>query len=341
MKTYHLIVIVILGVFNTAKGQALDSASYGNDEYRPVMGGGQRVNRSAKAPLNELIQRLEKPWQLVWTGKAYWIGYTDDMYLIADHKNEAIPLLVNFIDTATNVKAQKGGLYTLHLIGIDEKVAGRFSENFVNKKARTALLRYLNDKSLHETVVYLLMRDPWLSDIPKLMDYLCKPDRDYSKVLSALQRYEFDNKPIGQIIDTNITNKQIDISHTGNNTPEPAYSIDELISYQTALGSRFLVDREIEKSHEWINGKVRLSKMKLYKNSEQFGFGFSFLIRDGFNFCEFQESFFYTFHDHKLTIYGPIKTRQIWINWWNKLSDRERELFFAYRHIPFSEKYKQ
>jgi len=304
------------------------------------MGGGQKVNRGTKAPLNELIKRLEKPWQFVETGKAYWIGYTDDMYLIADYKNDAIRPLVNFIDTAKNIKAREGGLYTLHLIGIDEKVVGRFSENFVNKDARLALLQYLNDNSLHETVVYLLMRDPWLSDIPQLMEYLSKHTGDYSKLLSALQRYDFKGKPIGQNIDPDMVNKEVTVFYPDSQATTTINRIAELVSYQKEFVSRFQIDNEIIQSSDWIKSNAELSKIKTKKTDEPFGFSFSFLIRDVFNFCDFQESFFYTFSNHKLTLYGPTKTRQIWLDWWSKASEIDKNQFYAFRHIPFNERYK-
>ena len=334
MKTYVLIILV-LTTLNRVKAQIPDSAYYGDDEYRAVMGGGQKVNYDTKTSINELIQRLEKPWELVETGKAYWIGYTNDMYSIAQYKDRAIPLLVNFIDTATNLKAREGGLYTLHLIGIDRKVAGRFVENFSRKDARIALLRYLNNKSLNQTVVYLLMRDPWLSDIPQLMDYLSKSGPDYSKVLSALQRYNFINKPIGQEIDTDITNKHITIV---NSDPYEYNSIYELISYQKGLGSSFVIDTEISQSPEWTNGKTKLSRIKTHNSSEQFGFSFSFFIGDVFNFCDFQSSFFYRYQDRKIIVYGPVKTRQIWLDWWNKAPDSEKLRFYSYVHPSFDKR---
>jgi len=340
MKIYFFIVLSLLAISNTVKGQTIDSASYGNENFRAVMGGGERVNHDTKTPLIKLIQKLEEPWELVPTFKAYWIGYTDNMYSIADYKNEAIPFLVKFIDTATNNKARIGGLYALHLIGIDEKVEGRFSENFVRKNARVAIIRYLNDRSLNETVIFLLMRDPWLSDIPQLMDYLSQHNKNYSKVLSALQRYDFGNKPVAQEIDPDLLSKKITILHTDSNPPSSRYSIDKLIAYQKEFGQRFFVDREIEESPEWQESKDRLSKMKNYKRFEDFEFGFSFAVGDVFNFCNFQESFFYTFGDHKLNLYGPIKTREIWLDWWNKLADKNKTVFYSYVHPSFAERYK-
>ncbi|HTK19636.1 MAG TPA: hypothetical protein VL442_08995 [Mucilaginibacter sp.] len=337
MKTYFL-TIIMLGVLTAAQAQIVDSASYGNEEYRAVMGGGQKVHYDTITPLNGLIQRLQKPWHFVPTYKAYWIGYTDDMYSIARYKDQAIPLLINFIDTSKNLKAREGGLYTLHLIGIDRKVAGRFTENFSRKDARIALLRYLNDKQLNKPALYLLMRDPWLSDIPELMDYLSQSGRDYSKALGALQRYEVKNKPIGQAIDTDILSKKVTISYQDSNRTNPYQSIFELISYQKELGSSIMIDREISQSPEWVKGKSELSKIKIRQMTEPFKFSFSFFIGEVFDFSDFQDKFFYIFSDHKLVIYGPVKTRQIWLDWWGRLTDKEKQRFYSYVHPSFDKR---
>jgi len=74
------------------------------------------------------------------TGKAYWIGYTDDMYSIAAHNDAAIPPLLELIEQTKNPKAAYGAVLTIHLIGIERTVKGRFYEEFKNKKARAALL---------------------------------------------------------------------------------------------------------------------------------------------------------------------------------------------------------
>ena len=77
-----------------------------------------------------LIQRLEEDWREVETGKAYWIGYTKDMYSIAAHGDDAIYPLLSFIKKAKSNRAKYGAILSLHLIGIDRKIAGRFYEEF-------------------------------------------------------------------------------------------------------------------------------------------------------------------------------------------------------------------
>jgi len=340
MKTYFFIGLFFIGHILASKAQVLDVAPNGRQNIRAIEGGGEQVSVDTKTPVIDLIQRLEKPWQFVETGKAYWIGYTNDMYSIASYKDTAILLLINFIDTAKNIQARLGGIYTIHLIGINSKIVGRFIEDFSDKKAREAILRYLDDKSLHETIVSLLMRDPWFSDIPAFMNYLSMPGRDYSKVLSALARYEFDNRPIGQKIDSAMISSEIPVLHPDTNPYSAANPIDALFSYEKAFGSRFIVDAEITQSSDWVKRKTTLSESKSY-NTEQFGFSFSFLMGEIFNYCDFQDSYFYTFKNHTLTVYGPVKTRQIWLDWWSNLSDNEKSKFYSFVHLPIVERFKK
>lgn len=279
-------------------------------------------------PLSELIKKLEKPWDFNETFKAYWIGYTDDMYSIALYKDKAIEKLTDFIDTSHNVHAKDGALYTLHLIGINFRVVGRFSEDFEDKNAREALLKYLDDKELNETVMFLIMRDPWLSDIPKLMEYLSEPDRDYAKVLSALQRYAFKGKPFDQEIKDTIFNKGIDIASPDASIMQSMYA---LIAFQNELKPYLIVDNEIIESKEW---KKSLSELAVRKTQiEKLSFEYFISWDRDFSYCEFNKPYYYRFIDHKVEIYGPIKARQIWLDWWQGLQQSEKKKLFSSNHV--------
>jgi len=341
MKTYFFICFFLFAITLASNAQVIDAAPSGVKNIRAVEGGGEQVAIDTKTPLLTLIQRLEKPWKFVQTGKAYWIGYTNNMYSIANYKDRAIPLLVNFIDTAKSFRARLGGLYTLHLIGINSKIVGRFVEDFSDKKARKAILRYLNDKSLNTEVVSLLMRDPWLSDIPLFIEYLSESGRDYSMVLGALNRYDFNNKPMGQKIDRDILRKEIPILYTDTNPSRPSNPVYSFISYEKAFGSSFTIDDEITQSVEWLRGKKELKTNKTYSAEQEFGFSFSFLMGIVFDYVAFQSSYFYTFTNHKFKLYGPIKARRIWLDWWSKLHENEKNKFYSFVHLPIEERFKK
>ena len=65
------------------------------------------------------------------------------MFSIASRGEIAIPTLMEFIKNTPSKKGKIGAIYTLHLIGIDRQIVGRFEEKFVKTEARSALLKLL------------------------------------------------------------------------------------------------------------------------------------------------------------------------------------------------------
>ncbi len=156
-----LFILILTSFSLIARGQVADILPDNIENYRFFEGGSSRVPIDKKTPILTLINRLNSNWQFEETFKGYWIGYTDDMYSIAAHKNDAIRPLMDFIKYTKSYKSKLGALYCLHLIGIDSKIAGRFYEEFVNPKARQALLRLIYNPELTDHVISLLARDPW------------------------------------------------------------------------------------------------------------------------------------------------------------------------------------
>ncbi|HTO15819.1 MAG TPA: hypothetical protein VLZ83_08610 [Edaphocola sp.] len=77
-------------------GQVFDVAPTVKHNILSVEGGGIQVETESLTPLNKLIERLNDNWNFVQTGKAYWIGYTEDMFSIASKGDLAIPALTDF-----------------------------------------------------------------------------------------------------------------------------------------------------------------------------------------------------------------------------------------------------
>lgn len=158
-----------------------------------------------KTPLEQLIKRLVG-WQEEVTGKAYWIGYNNDMYSIAAYHEKAIQPLLDFIDKSKSGHDKYGAILTIHLIGINSHVAGRFYEEFTNEKAREALLYLLKNEDLQIPILELLIRDPWSSDLPELFKILQGKNTSNSwAFVKALQRYKIKNRPVHQDLPSNFT----------------------------------------------------------------------------------------------------------------------------------------
>ena len=170
------------------KAQLVDRAPNGRQNYRAQEGGSVRVNIDQATSLKNLIEKLDSSWQFVETGKFYWIGYTDNMYSIAAYKDFAIIPLVDHFYSAKSKIGKIGVIFSLHLIGIESEIVGRFTEKFKNKNAREALLRMANEDEYTGTIVSLLGRDPWKSDLPILIGLL-KKNNNCLELVNALFRY--------------------------------------------------------------------------------------------------------------------------------------------------------
>lgn len=166
---YRVIPLIILcSIACLCFSQQTSSSSY----RLATEGSGRNVVVDTVTPTFDLIKMLEQPWTFQSTGKAYYIGYTELMFSIAHRGDQVIDTLMDYYKTTQCGYAHTGIIYTLHLIGIECTIAGRTDESFKSKKARKALLSLIHYGTYNETIAKLLMRDPWLSDIPELMSYL-------------------------------------------------------------------------------------------------------------------------------------------------------------------------
>lgn len=319
-KIIHIFIVLIIGL--SASAQTDSNSAFDSRNYLAVEGGGYKVPIDSVTTLPQLVSKLATDWKLVMTGKAYYIGYTDDMFSIANHGNQAIPLLTHFIDTTNTAKAKIGALLVLHLIGINSTIAGRVFEEFKNKNAREALLKYLGDTSLHNNVLSLLMRDPWLTDIPTFMAYLELPERDYAKALSALRRYEINNPPLNQPISGSVFQKRVKYKTTGRYRSEQMHG---LISFQKKLEKHLIIDNEITNSTKWANSVKELS---IEKTSTQSISVIHYFYAGFGSFSDFSDLFDYSFDGKTVTVYGPLKAREIWLSWWKSIPKDEKERAF-------------
>jgi hypothetical protein len=111
---------------------------------------------------------------------------------------------LHFIETTNDHYAKTGAVYALHLIGINRKVAGRLNEDFVKKNAREALLYLLKYNDLRKTIMELLIRDPWLSDVPKLFLLLDNEKSSPGPYVNGLLHYRVKEIPLNKAIPEDI-----------------------------------------------------------------------------------------------------------------------------------------
>jgi hypothetical protein len=343
LKLVLFTALLILSVGNqSCKTKKTDTAEQKHTPeyaFRVTRGGPDTIVIDKSISLDDLIIKLNKPWRWAETGADYWIGYTDDMFQIAYHKQAAIEPLINLIKSSDSLKTKTAALFTLHLIGINSTVVGRGVENFCDTLARKAILSFLDDNKLNRDIAFLLKRDPWPMDIPYL-DYLAKPGKDYTYVLSALRKYLLDlnieNRPLFEDLPEEIYNKELTIK-----TDEPDYNhpIADLIALKNALGDRIEIDQEILNSNKWIEGVKSFNKatkedlIQFFSLENGTGKKLKPRILDinsfgsdpGIYFSGWDDSrFYYSYHNNKLFIYSQNKARMILLEWWTFLPLEEK-----------------
>jgi len=215
---YRIILVIICS--------CLWKLSFSQARYRlAAESGGHQIIIDTVSTTRDLIKKLETPWEFQFTGKVYYIGYTDLMFAIAHKGDRVVDTLVDYYKTTQSPAAWSGIIYTLHLIGIKGKIAGRHFETFKSQKACKALLSLLHDGVYNTTIIKLLMRDPWLSDVPELINYLSiEKNIEFTwPVVKALIRYHPPHFCIGQSIN------ELAQNYTITNPEYASYHLDDAI----------------------------------------------------------------------------------------------------------------
>ncbi len=296
------------------------------DTLGPVDKRNKRVERIVKMGLDSLINKLDDNWEFVETGKAYWIGYTDEMYAIATFNDIAIPKLESFIYKSDKLKSITGAIYCIHLIGINTNIAGRFHENFVNKNARNSLLKLACIDSLFPIIIPLLGRDPWQTDLPVL--YKLLQNKNSIELINSLFRYPIKNIPFRE--DINDVNKRIkivlakskdstiyigDVIKVDGYTPN---SLDEFFVYSDKIGVKHKFvpnDRSIKSVCNYY--KCKNDSFDISEITELLGvfFKLSKMKNSFLSFCNFDQKYFhYMKSDDTLVICNLETTRQRWLS---------------------------
>ncbi|MAN28747.1 MULTISPECIES: hypothetical protein [Mesonia] len=311
MKNLLLLNFIILLCSSNLIGQS------SSEVYRIVEGGTKKINIDTKTDLETLILKLENDWELEMTGKRYWIGYTDLMYSIASRKEEAIKPLTDFYNSTSTENGKFGVLYTLHLIGIESNITGRFTESFVNSKARKTILEFVYSKNekIRDLSIELLMRDPWQSDVPILMDAMQKSINDSWTIVNALIRYIDKDAPIQNEINDSLKQRIIEFK-TPDDICDKEFIPNILKSIKSNLSESVYIEKELFKQN--LNG---------YSCTGFQSGRFGELIKDitnnnVFNYCSLGYKVQYYVEDNKVYICSSETAKKRWLDWWkNRQND--------------------
>lgn len=312
-------------------GQVLDVAPTGRQNILQVAGGGIQMKIDSLTELHKLIERLDGDWNFLQTGKGYWIGYTEDMFSIASRGNIAIPALLDFFKNTQSKKGKTGAIYTLHLIGIDRQIVGRFYERFVNPAARTALLKLLSHSEFTYPIMKLLMRDPWKSDVPYLFEILQSKATDETcwRIINALRRYKIFELPITSSLPDSIKDLSITLKVEKASTLEHDFDFSSQIK-EALKEFSFRYPGKIVIEEKLFDDDLS----KYYKTKLSSALSISiFLISIGidnnipFNYSQIGCKIQYYIDDGKLHFCTINTARQRLLKWWKNLPVEEKNKF--------------
>lgn len=288
------------------------------DYYIPVEGSRIYMKIDRKSTIEELIPRLITNHELHETGKAYWIGYNDLMFSIAVHSDSAITPLLNFIDTTKCNDAKFAALYTIHLIGINCEIKGRFLEEFVNLKARDALFKLLAQNDFLRTgAIRLLIRDPRESDVPKLFDILDSTATDCWQITSGLLRYDLKDKPFAQEVPQELLEKKIKLKNRIDFPEKELFRV--IMRGFSRKYSRFV---KVEKILYEYNYQMPI---RIGVENNEITLGYMTDLCTLTDYCSISPNFQYSYKNGKIKFFSAQTTKNIWLDWWKNQRDSYKD----------------
>ncbi len=327
-----LLIILILNTFGhyCTMSQVVDRSPSGGENTLPVEGGSIKVEIDVTTSLDNLLSRLNGDWQFIETGKSYWIGYTNDMFSIAARGDAAIPALVKFFNTKSNENGKIGAIYTLHLIGINRQIKGRYYEEFVNQKARNALLGLLQEREYSYTIMELLLRDPWLSDINQLFNVIIneQDDKILYPIICSLNKYKIGNFPLDNEIPEQITKIGIKLKVENPEKFETEFDFsgqikDALRKFSNLHPENIKVDSTLY--NDELNGYINTI---LPRDVDLESFVFLLGIKgDLYSYVNICCKIQYYCKDNVIYFISIKKAQTILQHWWNSLSYEEKKKF--------------
>ncbi len=274
--------------------------------------------------IDNLISKLDTTLVLEETGKAYWIGYNDQMDTIASFGSEAIESLERFINNDnTSIDGRVAGIYTIHLIGINRQVKGRFNEEFVNKEARHSLLNYVRSKNetIRDLVVKLLMRDPWKSDVSVLISVMEDSEDDCWTLVNSLMRYQLKNIPFHNSLPTELRKINIDYT-TAEDICSEEFFWDILKAIEIGLKERVIIEKTLFETNLWG-----------YSCSGYNRHEFQDLLNDivendqVFSYCDLGNKVQYYIENDRIYLCSSMTAKNRWIDWWERQSEEYKSEF--------------
>lgn len=156
------------------------------------------------------------------------------------------------------------------------------------------------------------------------MEYLSKPNVDYIKALNALKSYSFDGGPLIQKVPKEIAVMSIEVNGIETNFLDDNIN-NPIISLENLKDPKIVIDDEILKSQEWLTAEEAYKQQSNHKHEENLKY---IVLHNNHNSEYAENKYFFSSANNKTTVYGPNKAREIWLNWWQNLSKKEKAKFY-------------
>ncbi len=253
-----------------------------------------------QAALVELVSKLDVlPRTSKLPENSHQIGYTDLMQEIAGSKDQAVEPLLCFLAKAKTKEGRMDAIFTLHLLGLAE--SSRESESFKSEDSRAALLAIFLQGNDVSQILKLLIRDPWPSDVPYLVEFLkASNEVDSWKVVKALQRYKVSERPLHQEFDSG-TKASMSVRFHND-------YIQEMLKALSTKEANVVVSKGLDSDS--LLGDVQISDGNTFGRPEEL---LEELTRCGFDYFGFKVEYYLKNKSAILCNIDEAKTR--WLQW--------------------------
>ena len=170
----------------------------------------------------------------------------------------------------------------------------------------------------------LLIRDPWTTDIPNIIEAMESCKTDCWSLVNGLTRYKIDNLPIHQTIPDNIQVISVNLKYTNQAVLEADFDFDGQIkealdSFKHLKRENIIIEDALFKSK--LIGDFASKYESPVSIREFFG------LLDFDNYASLGGRVQYYVSGDKLYICSPVTARRRLIEWWTKLSAVEKGVY--------------
>ena len=247
--------------------------------------------------------------------------------------------------------AEAATVLKVHPRTIERRIAGRYFEQFKSKNVRNEFYGLMDDPTLRDEIVLLLVRDPWQADVPRLLNLLEITEDDHCTALvNALFRYKLNNSQFGGKLPEDAKHAVVllvlkDVVHELGNlyvftreTPaergklKPSNQKGKRINELLDLDNQVIIQRrEGGLRVVWKFNDVMVALEKFH----QFGYHLDLhhvvsealrgAIDQNERYCDLGDSLNYNIEKINVYLISPAAAKSRWLKWWQDQSSTYKQ----------------